>query len=306
MAEDEQWYGGLAGDNTDRAEQLGKFESADAFFESVDKGNEALNFDFREGLAGDDDKFKSTLERYSTLADVGNAFREQRTTISAGNYLKPLPDNATDDDVKAYREANGVPLESSGYFDNMPEGMVVGEGDKEIMADFMGSLHKHNVKPEVAHEVINWYNNFAEEQQDNIAETDAAHKQEYEDTLRETWGSDYRANTNLVGALIESTFNAESKEAFLNARDGEGRGIMNNPGIVAGLAEISRKLNPVAQLTAPTGDPAQTLNDEIAKIEKFMRDKRSEYNKDEPMQKRLRELYEIRTQHEATHKVAQG
>lgn len=303
MAED-AWYGELAGDNTDRAEQLGKFESSDAFFEAFDKGNEALNFDFREGLAGDDDKFKSTLERYSTLADVGNAFREQRTTISAGNYLKPLAENATDDDVKAYREANGVPLESSGYMDNLPDGMVIGEGDKDIMADFMGALHKHNVKPEVAHEVINWYNNFAEEQQDNIAETDAAHKQEYEDTLRQTWGSDYRANTNLVGALIESTFNAESKEAFLNARDGEGRGIMNNPGIVAGLAEISRKLNPVAQLTPPTGDPAQTLNDEIAKIEKFMRDKRSEYMKDEPMQKRLRELYEIRTQHEETHKVA--
>jgi hypothetical protein len=299
--EDRVWAETIAGDDTDKLEALKGFENPGALF---DAHQSLVNADWRDGIAGDDDKFKSQLERYTTPLEFGASWREQRSTISAGKYSQPLAEGATDDDIKAYREANGIPLESSGYMENLPEGMVVGEGDKEIMGSVMEMLHGYNVKPEVGHGLIKWYNGFAEDQQDTIAETDATHHQETEDKLRETWGSDYRANINLVGALIESSFDKEVKEAFLNARDDEGRAIMNIPGIVTGLAEMSRKLNPVAQLTAPTGDPAQTLNDEIAKIEKFMRDKRSEYMKDEPMQKRLRELYDIRTKHEETHKVA--
>ena len=75
---------------------------------------------------------------------------------------------------------------------------------------------------------------------------------------------------------------------------------MNIPGVLQGLAEISRKLNPVNQLVPKTGGTAQqTLEDEITDIEKFMRDDRKAYNKDERAQARLRDLYQIRLDHEA-------
>ena len=70
MSDGDTWYGDLAGDNTERAEALGKFESADAFFEAHDKGIAALNYDWRDDFAGGDDKFKSTLERFSILLSV--------------------------------------------------------------------------------------------------------------------------------------------------------------------------------------------------------------------------------------------
>jgi hypothetical protein len=157
-----------------------------------------------------------------------------------------------------------------------------------------------NVEPAVMHKVIDWYNGFAEGQQDSMAEMDHAHHTETEDALRTEWGSDYRANINLVGSLIETTFGEENASALLNARDGEGRAIMNIPGVLEGLASISRKLNPVAQLAPKTGrTPDQTLDDEIADIEKLMRDDRNAYNKDEKVQSRYRDLLQIRIDHEA-------
>lgn len=292
------WFEPLLGDDPapERVEALKAFDTPQAFF---DKHDELTNANWRDQFAGDDEKFKTTLERYNSAADLGNAFREQKATISAGQLAKPLPDGATDDDVKAFRESNGIPLEATGYLENLPEGLVVGDDDKELMTDFLGALHTENVSPAVAHKAIEWYNGFAEAQQDQLAEIDHEHHQETEEALRSSWGSDYRANINLVGGLLETTFGEETKNAILNARDGEGRAIMNIPEVVQGLSELARKVNPIAQIISPRNDPVATLNDEIAEIEKFMRTNRSEYNKDEKKQARLLELYDIRLQHDS-------
>jgi len=290
------WQETMAGDNLERLESLNKFESVDAFNDHYDG---LTNRNWRDEYAGDDDKFKSTLERFNTPADMGTAFREAQGKIRSGQFRDAPGPDANEDDVKAYREANNIPLEAAGYMDNLPDGLVVGEEDREIMGDFMGVLHHMNVAPEVGHAVIDWYNNFAEQQQDMLAESDSEHHQETEDALRQTWGGDYRANINLVGSLLESTFGSDYKEVILNARDPEGRAIMNIPGVLEGLAELSRKVNPVAQLAAPGVDASQTLNDEIAELEKYMKDDRPAYNKDEPAQARLRQLYDIRLKHQA-------
>ncbi len=286
----------MAGDNVERLESLQAFETQDKFFEHYDG---MVNRNWRDEYAGDDDKFKSTLERFSSPADMGTAYREAQGLIRGGQGRTPPAEGASEDDVKAFREANGIPLEAAGYMDNLPDGLIVGEEDRELMGDFMGVLHSMNVDPKVGHAVIDWYNKFAERSQDDLAEADSIHHQETEDQLRQSWGGDYRANINLVGSLLESTFGKEYKQVILNARDPEGRAIMNIPGVLEGLAELSRKVNPVAQLTPAGGDPAQTLNDEIQEIEKYMRDERKAYNNDEPAQARLRQLYDIRTKHEA-------
>ena len=296
------WKEALAGENTERLEALGEFETADKFLEHYDG---LTNRNWRDEYAGDDDKFKSTLERFSTPEDMGKSFREAQQTISSNQHNEPPGADADEATVTAYREANGIPQEAKGYLENLPDGLVVGEDDAAIFEDFMGSMHKLNAPPAYAHAAIEWYNNFAQQQQDDLTELDAEHHQEVEDQLRngDRWGTDYRANVNLVGALIESSFGKENKEAFLNARDPEGRAIMNIPGVLEGLATMARKINPITQLTPPgQGDPAQTLNDEIARFEGMMGDKQSEYWKGptaDSNQARLRQLYDIRTQHQA-------
>ena len=299
------WYESIAPDNEEHTairESLSKFDSADAFFESQAESTKKLetfeNANWRDAYAGDDDKFKSTLERFSTEADMGTAYREAQQTIRSGQHNQPPAAEADEKTVTAYREANGIPLEAKGYLENMPDDLVLGEDDMPIAEVFMGALHELHAPPSYAHALIGAYNKWAEQVQDDIAGTDASQHTETEGALRTTWGTDYQANINLVGAFLESTFGEEAKEEMMNGRFADGRAFMNNPKVLEGLAAVQRKLDPVTRLVPPGGDPIQTLHDELAEIDKFRREHRTEYFKDEKMQARERELIDIRNKHE--------
>lgn len=295
----EHWADALITDDTPEAHAtaLKGFESEEdlrtAYLSGLDKN---WREDFARGEDGEiDNKFLSSLERYEDPRSFGNAFREQRATISSGGYKQPPGPDASEDDVKAYREANGIPLESDDYFKDLPDGIVVGEDDLELFKDFAGAMHEMNAPPELMHKVIDWYNNFAENEQDALAGLDNEHHTETEDQLRQDWGSDYRANINLIGSHLETQFGEEAAQSLLNARDPSGRAIMNIPGVLEGFMRSARTINPVAQIAPNTGRTSrETVDDRIAEIEKFMRTNRSEYDRDEKMQAELRELYGIR------------
>jgi len=290
---EEHWSTGVLGDDhkfsEEQVETLKGFES----FSDMNTALESAN-DWRRGIAGDDDKYYADLQRFNSPADYGNSFREAQQTIRSGNLKAALKEGATDEDVAAYREANGIPMESKGYMENLPEGLVLGENDKEIFGDFAEALHGINAPPEVAHKALEWYNGFAEQEQAMQAEMDGGHQAETTQELRETWGQDYQANINLIGGFLESTFGSEAKDQLLNGRFGDGKAFMNDPNILKGLSEVARRINPIHQLTPPGHDSQQSLNDEISELEKFMAENRTEYNKDEGKQARLRQLYQIR------------
>lgn len=293
---DDSWKETLAGDDTTRMEALSGFQSPDDLFNNL---AQAQNFDWRAEAAGEDDKFKSQLERFDSLGSFANSFREAQQKISSGQLKDPLPDNATDEQIKHYREANGIPLEASGYTENLPDGLVLGEEDKEIFSSFAEALHSVNAPPEIAHKAIEWYNGFAEQQQDAMAEIDHEHHMETEDFLRQEWGTDYRTNINVIGAMLEKDMGEDVRTAFMNARAPDGRALMNIPGMMEWLAGKARaEMHPMS-MPNQTNDPRQTVDDEIAEIEKVMREDRQAYNKDEKMQARLRQLYDIRAKHQA-------
>ena len=286
---EEHWSTSLVGDNAERAEALQQYESPDQFLEAFDNAQ-----DWRRGVAGDDDKYYSELQRFKTPTDYGNSFREAQQTIRSGNLKAALGPDATAEDVQAYREANGIPLEATGYIENLPDGLVLGEQDKEIFSDFAESLHEVNAPPEIAHKALEWYNSFAEKEQELRLEMDADHKAEADRELREAWGADYRGNINLVGVMMDLIFGEEAKNQLLNGRFGDGKAFLNDPGVMQGLADIARRINPAMEVTPPGHDPVQSLNDEIAELEKFMSETRTEYTKDVAKQERLRQLYDIR------------
>ena len=292
------WFKDMVSDDTppERVEVLKSFDTQEALIDSAQTAKDA---NWRDPFAGDDDKFKSQLERFGTPADMGKAFREAQGKISSGNIRTTPDENATPDDLAAYRNANGIPAEVDGYFKDLPEGLVIGEADKEIFTDFAGEMHNMHVAPDVMHKVIGWYNKFAENQQDQMAELDAGHHQETEDTMRSDWGTDYRANVNLIGSYVEANFGKEAAESLLGARDPQGRAIMNIPGILEGFSNTARKMNPVGRITPVTNQTAiETLNEEIKGIEDLMRTDRPKYNKDQKIQDRYVELLDIRIEHE--------
>jgi hypothetical protein len=296
------WYDDFAGDDQTRVEQLSKFDSFDAFLEDY---NGTKNRDWRAEIAGDDEKFLSKLQRFDSPAAFGSTYREAEQKIRSGDIgpAKPGPD-ASEDEIKEYRRELGLPLEAEGYLKDLPEGLVIGEDDKEIVGKFLETMHEANAPKEYVHQTLQFYNELEEQMQETLVEADTYHKQEAEDALREVWGGDFRANLNVINSLFDAHMSKEAKEELLNGRYADGRGFMNNPEILQFFAEIGRKINPLSTILPRGEDDIKGLEAEIAEIEKFMQTNRADYNKDQKMQDRLLQLYQMRLDYQRNENAA--
>jgi len=254
---------------------------------------EGWGADWRQKYAGDDEKLLKRLERYASPKSAIDALLEAQTKISKGEFAKPLPADATDEQKAAWREANGIPAKPEDYFAKLPNGVVLGDEDKAIFASVAEKLHAHNAPPEIVHELVGWYNEFKDAEMTRLAEMEQSTLASTQDALREEWGGDYRANVNVINSLLASAPEG-IKDSMLTARLPDGTPLLHQPAMMRWLAQQAREINPAATLVPNASNPTQGIEQEIASIEKTMRTDRKSYNNDEKMQARYRQLLEAR------------
>ena len=296
------WRASLIGEDATALESLKPFETPQDFFKSYQTvtgelktlKEKAPTFDWRKEMAGEDADLAKQLERFTDPKLFATSWREAQQRIRSGELLKPLPENATPEQLAAYRQEHGIPEKPEGYLEKLPDGLVIGENDKPIFESFVKGLHDLNADPKLAHYAVKWYNDFQEEQAAKVSEADTTHRAEVEDALRPEWGNDYRANVNHIKSFL-GTLPDGVGELIANARNGEGRALLNDPKVLKALAQVARELNPAHTIVPGTsGNQTEAVADEISKIEKLMRTNRAEYNRDTKMQARLRDLYSAR------------
>ncbi|KPK74229.1 MAG: hypothetical protein AMJ84_00130 [Acidithiobacillales bacterium SM23_46] len=299
----DDWKSDFAGDDAEKLELVKDFDSPAAL---LDEFSKMRSHDWRSDFAGDDEKFMEQLQRFKSPGDFANSYREAQQKIRSGELNQPPetglpkpPEGIEEEKLADWRKEHGLPTEAKGYLENLPDGLVIGDDDREIFEDFAGELLANNMPPEAAHVALGWYNKFMEQSQDDLVEIDREHNQALQQELREEWGKDYKANINLATALVKKTFGEEAAERFLNARDPDGVSIFNVKEIMEGWVQLARTVDPLSAIVPSGGDAQKALNDEIADLEKYMRDKRSEYNKDTEAQERLRYLYDLRLKAES-------
>ena len=294
----DDWKAQIAGDSEDNLKSLEGFDSpaalGTAYFEQSAAAKAAEGANWRDPFVGDDKKRGTQLERYTTQEDFGKAFFERDALISAGDLLKPLPENATDDDIKAYRAQQGAPEEVAGYFDGMPDGLVIGEDDRPIVEDFLAKvIHKFHLPPAAGYAAMTWYNDFQEQQEAAIAEQDIKHSDEFDATLRDEWGpAEFRTNMNYSENLM-TDLSPEIKEEFLGARMSDNRMLSNDPAIRRWMTNLARRILPSPTLVpSNAGDMGKTIDARLAEIKGKMGT--PEYTKDEAMQAEYRDLLEAK------------
>lgn len=250
--------------------------------------------DWRVDLAGEDKELLGFLGRYHSKDAALKAIKKQHDDIRSGKYRKPLGDDPSDDEMAAYRKDFGVPEKPEGYLEKLPDGLVVGDDDKPAVGKFLEKMHGANAPKGVADAALSAYYEIVDEQLAAVSEATAQAKRSCEDELRTEWGADYRRNDNVlqnfVGSLPEPV-----RDAFDKGTGPDGIPLGFNPEVRRWLVGLALAENPLATLVPGAGANAgQSINDEIASIEKVMRTNRSEYNRDTKMQERLRDLYTAR------------
>jgi hypothetical protein len=251
--------------------------------------------DWRKEAAGEDEKVAKMLERFSTAKDFGKAYAEAQTKIRSGEFAKPLPKDANEQERTAWRQANGIPEKPEGYFDKLPGGLVIGKDDQPLFAEFAKVMHDQNVPPGAVQDVVKWYYGLQDKQ---VADTEAADKQhsrEATDKLREQWGNDYRSNMGQVASLLDG-LGGDLKNQFMDATLPDGRRLFNSPEFVTWLADKAREINPAGVLIpASGGDQIKSIEAELNTLKGKMGNKNSDYWKGptaNQQQERYRQLIE--------------
>lgn len=250
---------------------------------------------WRQDIAGNDEKELAQLARYATPADVWKKARALEQRVTSGELRSVLPKDATPEQVAQWRTENGIPPSPDKYELKLREGLVIGEEDKPFVGKFLERMHGKNVNTEQASAIFEAYYDLLDEENGKAQAARAETEKKVEDALRGKWGNEYRDNQNRIQALLEANLPLDSKlKATLSAS------LKGNQELAELMENIARQIMPVTTLLPGAGgNIASAVEDEIAAIEKVMKEDRDRYNKDEKMQARWRELDDYRQRNKA-------
>lgn len=250
--------------------------------------------DWRSDMAGEDKELLGFLGRYASKDAALKAFKKTNDDIKKGVYRKPLSDDPTPDEIAAYRKDFGVPDKPEGYLEKLPEGLVIGDDDRPMVESFLAKMHSANAPAAVTSAALDAYYELVDQQAAAESEANATAKAAGEDALRSEWGGDYRRNLNILQSHL-STLPEAVTAAITGGRGPDGIALANNPEIIKWLTGLALESNPVATVVPGAGaNQESAIADEIATIERTMRENRPAYNRDEKMQTRYRELLTAR------------
>lgn len=226
--------------------------------------------DWRKNIAGEDEKLLKRLERYASPKALSDALVSVQNRISAGELRGVLPKNATEEQVKQWREENGIPESPDKYELALPKGLVIGEDDKPIIDDMLKTLHGVNANNEQVSQAVNFYYAAIEKVEADRQEADRTAAQAAQDALHNEWGPEFRANMNAIDGLL-ATAPGDVKEQLKFGRLADGTPIMANADAIRWLNSLSREINPVTTLVPNAGaDVSGSIEAEINAIEKDM------------------------------------
>lgn len=208
------------------------------------EGSSAWPTDWRDQLAqgaGGADAAK-VLARYQSPADVAKALLAAQQKIRSGEYKRAMPTSDSPEELKAWREEQGIPDSPDGYELPQVQGVDMANLDETTKAGLdiiRTGLHKANLSRDQAATVSQAILELSTRQAEAQAEADAGHMDAVEDALRSEWGADYRRNLNMNGALLSQHFGDEMN-AILTARTPDGMRLADHPGFNKFLNAMAR------------------------------------------------------------------
>lgn len=205
-----------------------------------DAKSAAWREDWREALAGGDDKRLAELKRYASMDAWAKSQFGLKQKLSSGEYVRKPAVNASEEEKAKWREDMGIPKSSEGY--ELPNTVKLTDADKPLVQDFLKALHDADAPQPIAAKAIEWYGNFVAKQEEKMYQTDVADKQSVEDALRTEWTNEYRPNLNLIGRYLkdQETLPEGFAEKLNGARTPDGHRLINDPQVANWLLTLAK------------------------------------------------------------------
>lgn len=246
---------------------------------------------FIEGYAKGDEKIAKQLNRYSSMEAAVDALRAAQTKISQGFKRTELKDDATPEELAAWREENGVPQSAEDYELSLPDDYEFDESGELFATEFVEAAHAAGVPPAMADKIFGQILEGQIAREAQLAEQVEADRQVAIEALRQEWGGDYVLNSNVVNNLLATAPEGLS-DLIMGGTLADGTPIGHSVEMMRWLANMAREINPLATVVPGSGEQAMaSIESELAALEKMMGDKTSEYWKG-PTAKKNQQRYE--------------
>jgi len=233
----------------------------------------AAGFTYKDGKwEGGDAKELERLGRFTEFPQVWKSFRNLETKMSSGKFKPDLSDNPTPEELATYRKAVGVPEKPEGYFEKLPDGMVIGDADKPALSLFAERLHEKNVTPDVFNTVMETAFELIEHNQQEAVAAALEVKEASRQALYETWGpAEYKLNTNAIANILAG-MPQSLRARFEGAQLADGNLMFNDVEAMKWWAQLARDINPALGLMpAGTGDVVSAVQKELDENRQMMR-----------------------------------
>jgi hypothetical protein len=243
--------------------------------------------DWRSKMAGNDEAFLKTLNRYASPENFAKAYFELRRKFTSGEAKRALSEDATPEQVAEWRKENGIPENAEGY--KIPEFKAVewSDEDREMIGGFVGKLHAVNAPQPIVDAALGWYAEHVIDQQEKIYQQDIGQQNELSDNLHQEWGPEYRSNLSLAQRAAGGIFG--DANLLVEARAPDGRKLGNIPEVVKALAQLGRETYGDAAFVS--GDGRSTMHARKEEIERVMKTDMHAY-REQGLDKEYRKILE--------------
>lgn len=241
---------------------------------------------WRESIAESlaDPKAGEALKRYQSPAELAKALLAAQQKIRSGEYKRavPLPEDADEATVKAWREEQGLPPSPDDYKIPTLAGVEYDKLDdntKAHLGEFKTAFHQANLTQAQSDTVANTIVRVAESQMMQVAEADALNQERLEDTLRAEWGRDYRPNLKTTHAWLSQQF-GDDTDGVLMARMPNGQRLADMPKFLKLMSQAALGSGSDVFVDEGGAQPL-SLEGRRAEIEKIMNTDFSRYQRED-------------------------
>jgi len=225
---------------------------------------------WRADLSRGDEARLKRLERYASPHDVADALISAQDRIRAGGRAPALAEDATPEEIAAYRKLVGIPDKADGYGLAFPEAMKPSDGDKAGLTAFQEFMHAKHIAPAAAKAAFDFYTQSTEAGRAKIAEAaQEANLENVAELRKEYPGREFKRNMTIAEEFLQKHFEGSEAalDAVLESTMANGVKIKNYAPFIKGLVGMARSYADDEALVGGDGaGGGRTMDDEYKEL----------------------------------------
>jgi hypothetical protein len=218
---------------------------------------------YLDGIKQKDEKLYNVAKTASSVDDVVKQNYELQKRISQGFKEPELPKNATEAQIKEYREKIGVPAAPNEY--KFPENVAVKEEDKPLWDLFGKFAIENNISQKDFTKLAPAYYAMEASIREQAEKDFKEVTRSQDGAIKELWGSDAADNMKANEAFLINAGGEELAQMLLGATSADGRPLGNNPLVAKWLNEQARAFGYADVMSAGKSD-GKSIDDQINEI----------------------------------------